>query len=91
VISETPYGLTRPTMDDARTAVHRVHGADGPQAWTWLLRSAGLDGAGPSDDGLDRLLAAMHDADPVSRLCAHALSIRVTSHTQLSQPAKELP
>jgi hypothetical protein len=90
VLSETPYGLTRPTMDDARVAVHRVHAADGPRIWTQLLRTAGLDGAATSADGLDRLLAVMHDADPVSRLCALALSIRVTSHTQLSLLAKEL-
>jgi hypothetical protein len=77
-------------MDDAQAAVHRVHGDDGPLAWTRLLRAAGLDDA-PTDDGLDRLVTAMRDADPVSRLCALALTIRVTSHTQLSLLAKELP
>ncbi|BEL02191.1 hypothetical protein Q0Z83_003820 [Actinoplanes sichuanensis] len=88
MFSETPYGLTRPTMDDARAAVHRVHAGDGPRIWADLLRAAGLDGTG--DHGLDRLLAVMHQADPVSRLCALALTIRVTSHSQLSLLAKEL-
>ncbi|MEU8659584.1 hypothetical protein [Actinoplanes philippinensis] len=87
---ETPYGLARPTLDDARAAVHRVHAEDGPRVWSHLLRTAGLDGAADTPEALERMLAAMHDADPTSRLCALALRIRVTSHTQLSLLTKEL-
>jgi DNA-binding transcriptional LysR family regulator len=88
VFSETPYGLARPTMDDARAAVHRVHAGDGPRVWAGLLRAAGTDGTG--EHGLDRLIAAMRQADPVSRLCALALTIRLDAHSQLSLLAKEL-
>jgi hypothetical protein len=82
VSSEAPYGLARPTLDDARTAVHRVHGADGPQVWQRLLHAAGMDGTEPG--ALDRLLPLMASADPVTRLCATALRIRSVSHEHLS-------
>ncbi|GIE74303.1 hypothetical protein Aph02nite_02530 [Actinoplanes philippinensis] len=88
--SETPYGLPRPTLDDARAAVHRVHAEDGPRVWSHLVRTAGLDGSADTSEGLERMLAAMHDADPISRLCALALRIRVTSHTQLTLLTREL-
>ena len=61
----SPYGLHRPTMTDARDAMHRVHGYTGRSAW-------------------EQLLTAMAGLDPVSRLCAHALRIRLSSHTHLS-------
>lgn len=88
MLSETPYGLARPTLDDARAAVHRAHAGDGPRIWHELTRTAGLDGTG--DGSLERMLAVMNDADPASRLCALALRIRITSHTQLSLLVKEL-
>jgi hypothetical protein len=89
VITETPYGLARPTMDDARASISRVHAGDGPQVWKQLLKAAGL--TGDETDGLERMLAAMHDADPTSRLCALALRIRITSHTQLTAAARLMP
>ncbi|GIE36023.1 hypothetical protein Ait01nite_090680 [Actinoplanes italicus] len=89
MITETPYGLARPTMDDARAAIHRVHAGDGPQVWSRLLKATGL--TGDEGDGLERMLAAMHDADPTSRLCALALRIRITSHTQLAAAARVIP
>jgi hypothetical protein len=92
VLSETPYGLARPTLDDARASVHRAHAGAGPRVWAQLLRTAGLDGAraGGDGDGLERMITVMYDADPTSRLCALALRIRITSHTQLSLLVKEL-
>jgi hypothetical protein len=89
VITQTPYGLERPTMDDARATIHRVHAGDGPQVWSRLLKTAGL--TGNEADGLERMIAAMHDADPTSRLCALALRIRITSHTQLTAAAQLIP
>ncbi|WP_229072938.1 hypothetical protein [Actinoplanes sp. DH11] len=76
--NDAPYGLNRPTADDARAAVLRVHGDNGPQIWEQLVRAAG------SDTSLDRLLPAMAAADPTTRLCALALRIRVTTHTELA-------
>ncbi|MEV0901173.1 hypothetical protein [Actinoplanes sp. NPDC049802] len=77
-----PYGLTLPTMADARAAVHRVHADDGPRIWNDLLRAAGIGENEPG--GLSRLLPVMHNADPTTRLCALALKIRITSHTHLA-------
>jgi hypothetical protein len=79
-----PYGLRRPTMTDAREAMHRVHGDTGHTAWAQLLSAAGLAGTEPDDASLQRLLKAMAELDSVSRLCAHALRIRLSSHTHLT-------
>ncbi|WP_430790131.1 hypothetical protein [Actinoplanes sp. G11-F43] len=79
---DAPYGLTRPTFDDAREAVHRVHGDDGPRIWQHLVKAAGLSGHEP--DAVDRLLSLMETADPTTRLCATALRIRVTSYDCLA-------
>ena len=74
--STNPYGLRLPTVDDARAAVLRVHGGDGPRIWDGLAAAGAV--------GLDRLLAAMEAADPTTRLCALALRIRVGTHAHLS-------
>lgn len=79
--SDASYGLARPTLDDARTAVHRVHGADGPQVWDRLLQAAGSTGTEPGS--LDQILPVMASADPATRLCATALRIRAVSHDHL--------
>lgn len=79
-----PYGLSRPSMLDAREAMHRVHGPAGPAAWDRLLTAAGLRAAHQDEADLPRLLEAMARLDPVSKLCAQALTIRLTSHTHLS-------
>jgi hypothetical protein len=77
MIDDVPYGLVRPTIEDAREAVHRVHAGDGPQVWDHLVRAAGPGAS------LERLLPAMEAADPVTRLCALALRIRMTAHSEL--------
>jgi len=73
-----PYGLRLPTMTDARDGIHRVHGDDGPRVWAELLQKAG------ATEDLDRLLPVMTEADPVTRLCAQALTIRRAAHFHLS-------
>ena len=80
----TPYGLHRPTMTDARDAMHRVHGPEGPAAWSRLLHGAGLAGNEPGEDALLRLVDAMASFDSVSRLCAQALRIRLSTFTHLA-------
>jgi hypothetical protein len=82
--AETPYGLHRPTMDDAREAVYRVHGDLGPRMWSRTLTDTGLGGHETDDDSLECVLVALDGADPVSRLCAQALRIRLRSHTYLA-------
>ena len=80
----SPYGLHRPTMSDAREAMYRVHAHTGRSAWERLLHAAGLTGTETGDEALPRLLTAMAGLDPVSRLCAQALRIRLSSFTHLS-------
>lgn len=82
--AETPYGLRRPTMDDARAAVYRVHGDLGARMWSRALTATELGGHETDDDSLERLLVALDAADPVSRLAAQALRIRLRSHTYLA-------
>ncbi|WP_433825479.1 hypothetical protein ACQP2E_25600 [Actinoplanes sp. CA-015351] len=72
------YGLARPTVEDARDAVLRVHRWDGPVIWEQLVRAAG------SGSSLDRLLPVMAAADPITRLCALAVQIRLTAYTELA-------
>jgi hypothetical protein len=83
--TETPYGLHRPTMDDARAAVLRVYGGGGPRMWARTLTVTELGGRETDDDSLERVLLALDGADPVSRLCAQALRIRLRSHTYLAE------
>ncbi|WP_232345044.1 hypothetical protein [Actinoplanes awajinensis] len=71
-------------MSDARDAMHRVHGYSGRSAWERLLAAASLTGNESDEPTLQRLLEAMTTLDPVSRLCALALRIRLTSHTHLA-------
>jgi hypothetical protein len=85
--AQTPgeaYGLVRPTMTDAREAMHRVHGHTGRSAWARLLTAAQLTGDETDEPALTRLLEAMAHLDPVSKLCAQALRIRLASHTHLA-------
>lgn len=79
-----PYGLRRPTLGDARESVLRVHDSDGPAVWAALLQSAGISERQDGEHDLARLLDAMEAADPVTRLCAQALRIRVVSFDRLS-------
>jgi hypothetical protein len=81
-----PSGL-RPTVADARDAVHRSYGDAGPSVWARLLRTTQLTGAETGDDALRRLLQAMTASDPIGRLCAHSLGIRLTWHTRLAAAA----
>lgn len=82
--ADATYGLQRPTMNDAREALLRVHGIDGPAVWAQLLTAAGLSATSQKEENLPRLLEAMARLDPVSRLCSQAISIRLSSHTHLS-------
>ena len=78
---------SRPTVADARDAVHRSYGDAGPSVWARLLRTTQLTGAETGDDALRRLLQAMTVSDPIGRLCAHSLGIRLTWHTRLAAAA----
>ena len=78
------YGLHRPTMSDARDAMHRVHGDTGGAQWTRLLTAAQLTGNETDEAALVRLIDAMAKIDPVSQMCAQALRIRLATHTHLT-------
>ncbi|MEU8661635.1 hypothetical protein [Actinoplanes philippinensis] len=80
-----PYGLHRPTVHDVHDAIHRVHGTDdGAAVWAHLLQTTGVSIQQADEGALHKLLDAMTSLDPVSRLCAHALRIRLSSHTHLA-------
>jgi hypothetical protein len=79
-----PYGLRRPTVADARQAVYRVHGDTAPAIWRSLLSGSRLSGDEEDTASLTRLIETMTAADPVTKLCAEALRIRLASHTHLS-------
>jgi hypothetical protein len=79
--TESAVDMPRPSMADARAAVHRSHGDAGALVWARLLHTCQLTGQETDDDALQQLLQAMTALDPVSRLCAHAIGIRLTAHT----------
>ena len=78
------YGLHAPTLDDARAALARVHGAATAEVWGAVLRDAGLTGSEAGPDAFARLIAAMvRSGSPVTALCARSLQIRLTSYELL--------
>jgi hypothetical protein len=83
------YGLSRPTVDDARTAVHRVFRERGASTWSRVLADARVSPNAADDESFDRLLDAMLAAsDPVLGLCAQSLVIRRESFDRLSAANK---
>lgn len=78
------YGLSRPTVLDARAAIERVyHGADADRVWTAIVGPA--LGARQSALSIDEIvLAMMASTDDVVRLCGQALKIRLRSYAHLS-------
>jgi hypothetical protein len=78
------YQIPRPTLADANEVLARVHGTDFPKIWSNLLAAAGLNGREADAAALDRLLAAMRTADPVTSLCGRSLAIRVATHRHLT-------
>jgi hypothetical protein len=78
------YGLIRPTVADALVAVHRVHGPAAAAVWQRLLTVAGLRGDETDDRALRRLIEAMTCLDPLCRVCARSLTVRLTSYDALA-------
>ncbi len=79
-----PYNMQRPTLDDARTALRRLYGANADGVWTTLLAGAGLTGHETDQASFDRLVDRMKAADSVTKLCARSLAIRSATFTRLS-------
>ena len=84
------YGMIRPAMGDALVAVHRAHGANAAKVWGELLTAAGLAGHETSDDALDRMLKAMAGHDPVSRVMARGLRVRIDTFIHLTAARQNL-
>ena len=82
------YGLDRPTLDDVRAALDRVHLGAAPRLWATLQASAGITGGGSAGgaggDPVDAMIAAMLAADPVTSLIGRALQIRTSSYDHLT-------
>jgi hypothetical protein len=79
-----PYGLDRPTLNDVRAAIERVHLTETELVWDGLLAGAGLTGEETGPAAVDMLVAAMLASDPVTSLIGRALQIRASSFDHLS-------
>jgi hypothetical protein len=84
VVNTGPYDLSRPDLSEARESLHRLYGAETGQLWNDLLRSAQLTGRETDPASLDKLVAAMLAADPVTALCGRSIAIRAATFTRLS-------
>ncbi|MBG0818592.1 hypothetical protein [Planomonospora sp. ID82291] len=79
------YGVNRPSLADARTALNAVYGERAAAAlWPVLLERARLTGAETGSPALERLMEAMSGHHPVTALCARSLTIRLYSYQRLS-------
>ena len=84
------YGLIRPTMADALVAVHRAHGPNAVAVWAQLLRQTQLAGHETDDPAFLRMLGAMAEADPLTRIAARSLQVRLRTFNSLA-PADPRP
>ncbi|MGI5241935.1 hypothetical protein [Dactylosporangium sp. CA-139066] len=84
VVHRGPYEMARPDLGEARAALHRLYGARTDQLWDDLLRAAQLTGRETEPAALERLVAAMLAADPVTALCGRSLAIRASTFVRLS-------
>ena len=84
------FGLTRPTVADVLVAIGRTHRSDAAIVWAQLLTTAGLAGHETDDTALNRLLDAMIERDPLSRVAARGLRIRMSSYNSLAAVHQQL-
>ena len=84
------FGLTRPTVADVRVAVGRTHGRDTTLVWAQLLAAAGLTGHETDETALNRLLDAMTERDPLSRVTARSMRVRLSSYGSLAATHRQL-
>jgi hypothetical protein len=77
-------------MGDALVAVHRAHGDKAAEVWKQLLAAAGLAGHETSDAALDRLLTAMSALDPLSKVIARGLRVRIDTYVHLTMAQHNL-
>ncbi|MER7282760.1 hypothetical protein ABT369_50875 [Dactylosporangium sp. NPDC000244] len=83
-VTTGPYEMSRPDLAEARESLHRLYGAGTEQLWSDLLRQAQLTGRETDPAALERLIAAMLAADPVTALCGRSLAIRAATFVRLS-------
>ncbi|MET0425073.1 MAG: hypothetical protein ABW046_14405 [Actinoplanes sp.] len=69
-----------PTLDEARIALTRIYGPHTEALWRTLLHHANLTGQETDSWAIDRLLSVMHVAEPMARLCARGLEVRVNTY-----------
>ncbi|MFI5908551.1 hypothetical protein [Dactylosporangium sp. NPDC051541] len=84
VVHTGPYEMSRPDLAEARDSLHRLYGAGTEPLWADLLRTAQLSGRETDPESLDRLVAAMLAADPVTALCGRSLAIRAATFVRLT-------
>lgn len=84
------YGLIRPGMGDALVAIYRSHGDNAAAVWARLLTAANLRGDEISDAALHQMLVAMEGLDPITRLAARSLRVRVVTYAHLAAAQRNL-
>ena len=84
------YGLCRPTVADVLVAVGRMHKKDAAAVWAQLLTTAGMSGDETDEAALDRLLDAMSERDPLSRVAARGVRVRMSSYDSLAAVHRQL-
>ncbi|GAA0588032.1 hypothetical protein GCM10010172_86330 [Paractinoplanes ferrugineus] len=83
------HRLARPSLDDARAAVHSLYGPHTGDIWQNLLFTAGLTGNETSSAAMDRMVAVMQAAEPLVQLCARGLQVRVSAYRSLAAKAQD--
>lgn len=78
------YGMSRPTLGEARETLRRIHMSDVDLLWATLLESAGRTTADLESPIPASLIVAMFAADPFTQLAAQALRIRMVTFEHLS-------
>ena len=82
--NEGTHPVEAPTLASAHEALKRLYGPHSENLWRTLLLGAGLNGEETDAKSFGRLVVAMQSADPVTRLCARGLSLRMQAFMRLA-------
>ena len=82
--NDKTHPLDAPTLALAHDALKGLYGPHTEDVWRTLLFNAGLTGAETDVKSFGRLVAAMQQSDPVTRLCARGLALRSAAYTRLA-------
>ena len=77
-------GIPRPDLPGARRALERVFGERTAVLWADLTSAAGLRGDEEGAEAVRALVGVLAEDDPVARLCALSLQIRLDAFEALT-------